>query len=861
MNNRDLNKELIASKLELLQRMFELGRHSFAYLIEAERAKSAGDLKSAKEWYEKHIAVGKEHVQIAEFHNQHYKPPVDIVPIVQPIINTLFMLGDVLDALEDLPQANKLREEAVKLSEQYLTKEARAEVERGRAAALLAQGRFNEALVALANSRDIFLRENNPIQLVRVTIDMVDLLNWLGDHQRALSELEHASQIYKPLLGKRGPRKDDILTWAQDTVGLYRASVELDYYQGLINKTLRKFDEAKKCFETVLPEYQRLRVGPAIEFQLASILVMKGDYSAGLEYTKRLEPVFLRNGMLRSKLSALLKVQAEALLNMGKKEDALNRLNEGLKDFATYYDPDLEWRLLWLKGRVFAEMRQPESALESYIKAAEIVNKLRRAPLGYRLDSTYLKDKVPLFEAAIALASLNGPAEECCRLIEMIKSRILTATLSVPRETAKSKKDISELENKVDEITKRLEATEYSAYKEGMSLSETSKRTKAFLAERSKLMERIRFSDQRWRSLTEPVPFEHEKLAALLRKRGQSALNLFYGADHIAVVLIKEGTSSAAVIDVDQTMRQKLQTYVKNLQLPWVHSNPILFDPSIFLGLEASHFVPEGLLDKALQSAGLIIVPHGPLHLLPWAGLMHKKKRLFEYCPVGIVPNLTCIFSLNTDFSSSPRIALIGSPDYKKMPQFPVLPNAEEEVKEITLLYKKAQRIIGNVLTYEKVTEEAFWLLTNHPEADKGILHIVCHGSFEIDDPMHSGLMLSDSRVDASEIARSSIRFDEVILSACSSGWRPLEVQDVELSGDDILGLPGAFLEAGARSVLVSIPYADDAAAFQFMVLYHQHRSQGRTPMAAFQETQNKMLQDSKYEPFTWLGFTVYGCQ
>ena len=861
MSNKDLNNGLIPSKLELLQRMFELGRLSFSYLIEAEKAKSAGDLKSAQIWFEKHISVGKEHVQIVELHNKHYEPPVDITPIVQPIINTLFMLADVLDALGALPKANEQREEALKLSKQYLTKEARADVERGRAAALLTQGRFNEALVALVNSRDIFLRENNPIQLVRVTIDMVDLLNWLGDHQRALFELEHAAQIYKPLLGKRGLRKDDILTWAQDSVGLYRASLELDYYQGLINKTLRRFDEAKKCFESVLPEYQKLGVGPAIEFQLATILVMKGDYSAGLEYAKSLEPIFLKNGMLRPKLSALLKVQAEALLNLGKKEDALNLLNKGLIDFATYYDPDQEWRLHWLMGRVLSEMRQPESALESYFRAAEIVNKLRRAPLGYRLDSTYLKDKVLLFEAAITLAGMNSLAKECCRLIEMIKSRTLTATLSIPRETGKSQKDADNLENKVDEITKRLEAAEYSAYKEGMSLLEINNRTKTFLAERSNLMEQIRFSDPRWRSLTEPIPFEYEKLADLLRKRKQCALSVFYGADHIAVVLIKDGTGSAAVIDIDQTVRQKLKTYVKNLQLPWIYSNPILFDPSIYLGLEASHFVPESLLDKALQSEGLIIVPHGPLHLLPWPGLIHKKKRLFEYCPIGIVPNLTCIFNLNTDFSSSPRIALIGSPEYDKMLQFPLLPHAEKEVKEIGLLYKKSRRIIGNVLTREKVTEEAFWSLINRPEADKGILHIVCHGSFDIADPMHSGLMLKDSRVDASEIARSSIRFDEVVLSACSSGWRPLEVQDIELSGDDILGLPGAFLEAGARSVLVSIPYADDEAAYRFMVLYHQFRSQGTTPMTALQETQIKMSQDSRYEPFTWIGFTVYGCQ
>ena len=126
---------------------------------------------------------------------------------------------------------------------------------------------------------------------------------------------------------------------------------------------------------------------------------------------------------------------------------------------------------------------------------------------------------------------------------------------------------------------------------------------------------------------------------------------------------------------------------------------------------------------------------------------------------------------------------------------------------------------------------------------------------------MNSGLLLADAKIDAAEIARSSVRYNEVILSACSSGWRPTKVQGIELSGDDILGLPGSFLEAGARSVLVSIPMADDRATCRFMTIYHHNRLNRKTPLTSLQETQNTMLSNSEYEPFTWIGFTVYGCQ
>jgi CHAT domain-containing protein len=324
-------------------------------------------------------------------------------------------------------------------------------------------------------------------------------------------------------------------------------------------------------------------------------------------------------------------------------------------------------------------------------------------------------------------------------------------------------------------------------------------------------------------------------------------------------VLFKDGKSSAAMIEIPLDVNSKLEKYILNLHSP--ESDPLLYDLSAGLAVGAKHLVPHELLTQALQANGLIIAPHGPLHLVPWAGLIFNGKRLFEYCPIGILPSLSCIPNLEADFSNTPKAAIIGSPDYREVPHIKPLPFAEKEIKDIKQLYSEYKSPIRMVLSGKQATEDKFWKLAKHKEAEKGILHIVCHGTFDPDEPMNSGLLLTDSKIDAAEIARSSLNYDEVILSACSSGWRPMEVQDIELSGDDILGLPGAFLEAGARSVLVSIPRADDAAAYQFMMFYHQHRLEGKTPLLALQETQKKMLSDAEYELFSWIGFTVYGCQ
>jgi CHAT domain-containing protein len=121
--------------------------------------------------------------------------------------------------------------------------------------------------------------------------------------------------------------------------------------------------------------------------------------------------------------------------------------------------------------------------------------------------------------------------------------------------------------------------------------------------------------------------------------------------------------------------------------------------------------------------------------------------------------------------------------------------------------------------------------------------------------------LLADGRADGFEIANARLAYDEVVLSACSTGLRALAWGDMEPTGDDIVGLPGAFLEAGARSILVSITEAADLAAGALMSGYYQQRMSGRPPLLALQAAQKAMLAADELPPFHWCGFTAYGAQ
>jgi CHAT domain-containing protein len=189
-----------------------------------------------------------------------------------------------------------------------------------------------------------------------------------------------------------------------------------------------------------------------------------------------------------------------------------------------------------------------------------------------------------------------------------------------------------------------------------------------------------------------------------------------------------------------------------------------------------------------------------------------------------------------------------------------MLPEAQMEIEEIGAIYGR-DRLVSEPITGSNATEKAFWRLATDPKGRAGVLHVSCHGATEPGEPMNSGLYLSDAKVDAGEIASSGFTWKEVVLSACCTGYRPTAVGDVDLVADDVLGMPGALLEAGAHSIVLAIPRIGDRVAREFTVRYHRERLSRASPLMAFRATQTALLTEGRFQPGEWAGFVLYGCR
>ncbi len=775
-------------------------------------------------------------------------PAADVAGMTRALTDSLHMLADLRRQKGERAAADAARAEVAALSE-GLGARSRADALRAEAIAALVEGRHQEAFASMAAARDA-ARDDDGLARVDVALDLADLFQWLGDFPRARQALATAEDE------AAGAAPRDMAA----ALRLRLLPAQLDYQHGLIHRQLGEFAEAETRLRRALPVYVGINAAAAagVEYQLAAALVGQGRHAEALATIVRLEPAFDTVELLRARRAGLLRAKAQALTGLGRHGEALAACDEALVGLADRHDPDLAWRVHDERARALHALGRDADALAACREAIAVIGDLRTRPLGHRLDSTFLADKRPLFALAVRLALALGRAADAAEIIEHVKARGLALLLGAPATGAGP--GGSTLAGEFDRLGARLDALEGEVYADAARYTAAWREERAaVLARRAEVLERLRVEDPRWRAASAPGEPDVRAVLPALAARDQAVISLFLTGEAIVAVLLAGGEVAIETVPFTSATRERLESFSANLQAR--RPAPEAFDLSAAFGLDAEELVPAVILDRALRAGTLVILPHQQFHLVPWAGLLFRGRRLFEHCPVGVLPNLTCVARLDADPAAAPRAALIGAPDYGAFPHLSDLPGARAELEGLEASYRGLGRLLAPARTGPAADLAGFDALSARPDADDAILHLAAHAGFEPGEPLRSGLMLADGRLDAALIVRRRLRYAEVVLSGCSTGMQALESGGVPLSGDDLLGLPGAFLEAGARAVLVSIPKAGDDAAHAFMTAWHRARCGGSGPLAATQAAFLGLRDDRRFASHEWLGFTLYGCR
>ena len=249
-----------------------------------------------------------------------------------------------------------------------------------------------------------------------------------------------------------------------------------------------------------------------------------------------------------------------------------------------------------------------------------------------------------------------------------------------------------------------------------------------------------------------------------------------------------------------------------------------------------------------LNKERVIFIPHGVLHYLPFAALENNGRYLIEDYALTYLPSATVYkFCKEKAKKLGGKLLAFGNPDLGD-PEFDI-PFALTEAKAIGKLYSASK-----VLSRDAASEAAFKTLS--PAYD--ILHLASHGVFNADNPMESALLLSsggkeDGRLTMSEIFDLDINAGLVTLSACSTGMSRIR------SGDEMMGLPRAFIYAGVPSIAATLWNINDEATAILMTLFYKNlKTQSKSQ--ALRMAQLDLLKKINYKkPYYWAAFYLIG--
>jgi len=242
-------------------------------------------------------------------------------------------------------------------------------------------------------------------------------------------------------------------------------------------------------------------------------------------------------------------------------------------------------------------------------------------------------------------------------------------------------------------------------------------------------------------------------------------------------------------------------------------------------------------------SERLILAPQGIGHLLPWGVLAERAGwhtsagqplSLVTLPALGILPRLR-----QRPHMPAGPVLVVGNP-HGDLP----LPHAEAEANAVAERFG-TKPLLGAAATKSEA-------LARFPDAT--LIHLATHAFFDADNPLESGIILADGVLTAREVLQHRLQADLLVLSACESG------QVGFLGGEELAGLSQAFLQAGVRSLLVSLWQVNDPATAALMRAFYTARQAGVDKALALRQAMTQIQRNPRWtHPYYWGAFVLMG--
>jgi CHAT domain-containing protein/tetratricopeptide (TPR) repeat protein len=619
--------------------------------------------------------------------------------------------------------------------------------------------------------------------------------------------------------------------------------------QGKTVQALERFTKAREMFGR-----EKNLVWPwLIDLYQGLLLFHEGRYFESRRLCTATAAFFDQSALQGKAVLAHL-LLARIALQVGDPAEAQKETDESLARLEQLQTPVLAYQAHLLQGQLAQARNDRPAALQAFLVAKESLETMRSRLHGEELKISFLKNRMQVYESLVDLFiagdGSDATTEEALSWMEAAKSRsmiemIFQSGQSLPLGEAGQSdlvRRIRDLREELNWYYHRIELEQLRPEeKSGERLDTLQKKAQSHEKELLRTLRELPARERENTTLETPSDLSIEKLQSALPPDATLVEYFSAGDRLIAAVITREEirilpvTVLPRVTHILQLLRFQLSKfrmgseYVRRFEDPLLHATQSHLE-SLYDELIAP-------LRQYCQGKRLIIVPHGPLHFLPFHALKSGEEYLCDSFTISYAPSASVFFACQGKPASVNTSSLVFGIADERAPQI------LEEAQSVAALLPQSTLCVGNEATSSMLREKG-------PQT--GLLHIATHGVYRQDNPMFSGIRLGDGYLNLFDLYQMRLNSNLVALSGCATGM------NFVAAGDELLGLQRGLFYAGASTLLLSLWDVHDQSTSEFMQLFYREYLRTGKMASALQHAMQQLRQKNPH-PYFWAPFVLVG--
>lgn len=568
---------------------------------------------------------------------------------------------------------------------------------------------------------------------------------------------------------------------------------------------------------------------------LARIYMAKKDYANALASVRN--PEAKVTGMLTAFYDQTfqeipkLYILSKSLFETGNLQEAKEGYDQLLGHPQITEIGGIYWVVLLDRAKIAIAFGQKKTAEDLLKKAIEVIEKQRSSINSEAGRIGFVGDKQDAYAQLIDLLLADNHYPEAFAYVERAKARALVDLLASQKNIPVRGENVQQVKTNLNQLARAENDLMVVSSEENR---DAQNKTRSVIVTLKRELQET--APETAALVTVQVPSTAEIQSKL--KPDEALLEYYTTGKSWYVFILTPATITAQklatndlVKDIDD-LRRTITVHSSHSYKPYAEA------------LYRQLFAPVAPLVKTKK---LIVVGHGPLHYLPISALSDGNDFLIDRYSIRTLPSasvLSFLQSRTKKFATRKALILgnpkLGDPKYD-------LKFAQDEALAIEKILPGAKVLLRSEATATYLT---------HYGNQYSIIHLAAHGTFNLDDPLASALLLAPDKnhnglLRAADLYNLSIHADLVTLSACETALGKVA------TGDDVVGFTRGFLYAGANSLVSSLWQVDDQATRDLMVSFYSNLKEMNKDEALRQAQIN--VKKRYPHPYFWAAFVLTG--